>query len=301
MFNKLNKRIFKSIFWLAFVFVVAMSLISGYVVVNNFYDTYTRMLESNVKQAALDCDIYFQSVANFTKSTAQRGEIVEALTRGRTENVSRVLNTLCTSSSEIAGAILYGVDGRTFYSTGVGDVPSLNEVLAVAELKDFFASSNASCVSIRNSAMPKIYNTYPYDENNGVVSSICKVYEGERVVGYLFADILPSQLFANKLTLSGYASSTAVIRSGEVVISQSAQQQTQRFSVSTEVNGGDTLTVFVDNGSFIWRCVTVVVVLMLADVICLVAVWVVARRIANKITVPLDNLRAQMQNEDLLL
>lgn len=300
MFSKLNKKIFGSIFWLAFVFVTALSLISTYVIVNNFYDTYSRMLESNVKQAALDCESYFQSVSNFTKSTAQRGEIVEALTGGSTDNVSRILNTLCTSSAEIAGAILYGVDGKVFYSTGVGDVPALAEVLAVQVLNDFFNGDEASCVSIRNTAMPKVYNTYPYDENNGIVSSICKVFDGDNVVGYLFADILPAQLFLSKLTLSGYANSAMIIRSKDIVISSQSQQTTAFISVSTEFNGNDRLIVLVSNGGFYRRCATVVGVLMLADIICMLAVWAVAKRIANKITIPLDNLHARMQNEDLL-
>lgn len=284
------------------MFVAVLSLVSAYVIVNNLYDTYTRMLESNVKQAALDTESYFQSVTNFTKSTAQRKEIVEALTLGKTENVSRVLNTLCNSSAEIAGAILYGVDGRTFYSTGVGDVPTFAEMFNATKLQSFFDGEAVSCVSIRNSAMPKVYNTYPYDENNGIVSCVCKVYAGDNVVGYLFADIFPSQLFANKLAI-GYDGFNAIIISGDVVIAQdggasaaSMRAGLQYFSVTTSFNGSDSLKVFVSSGEFCLRCAIVIGVLVLADVLCLFVMWKVAKRIANRITVPLDNLRIQMQN-----
>lgn len=313
MFNKLNKRIFRSIFWIAFVFVAVMSLVSAYVIISSFYSTYCSMLGSNVKQAALDCENYFQSVSNFAKSTAQRTETVEALTEGKTENVSRLLNTLSNSSTEITGAILYGVDGRVFYSAGVGDVPTLSEVLQDTQLQEFFRGEGASCVSIRNSAMPKVYNTYPYDPANGIVSIVYKVYSEEVVVGYLFADILPSQLFANKLTI-GYDNADVTLHSGEVIISSQAEgvyyepaelgvvltKDLGHFVVTTQFNGSDRLIVSVSNTEFWQRCTIVIVVLLLADIICVFVVWVVARRIASRVTTPLNQLHARMQNENLL-
>ncbi len=303
MFKKLYKQIFNSIFWLAFVFAAILSAVSGYAVMRNLYNVYNSMSEGSVRQAAMDGNNYLGSVVNFTRSTAQSSDVVLALTEGRTENVSRALTALINSSSDVAGAVLYGVDGQVFYSTGVGDVPSLSRLQEDDRFDDFFRSDRAYFVLLRTSNLPSVYNSAPYDASQGVVSCVSKVYDGEQTAGYLFADILSRSLFANVLSVTGVDdAAVALVTPSATVVSQPFLQDDRLRNLYFTVSfAGDGDFVFcLSLKSFYSKCGVVLAVLLAADVVCDVAAALVARRVAAKVTEPLDKLRQTMQNENLL-
>ena len=303
MFRKLYKRIFNSLFWLAFAFVVLLSALSGFIVLRNLYNVYDSMSESSVRQAAMDGNNYLSSVANFARSAAQTSELTLALTEGRTENVSRVLTTLINSSSDVAGAVLYGIDGQTFYSTGVGDVPALSRLQQDQRLSEFFLSDEPYAILLRTDALPSVYNFVPYDARRGVISCVCKVYVDGGTVGYLFADVLSDSLFDRVLSVAGEEGLTAAVVTRSATVSS---------DVMPESDGLRNLVYcipFASEGDFVF-CLSlnefyakggaVLAVIFAVDAVCIAAAAVVARHVARKVTEPLDRLRQTMQNENLL-
>ncbi len=304
MFRKLYKRIFNSIFWLAWVFVVLLSAVSGFTVMRNLYKLYNTMAQSNVRQTAMYCDNYLNSVSNYTRSVAQKKDIISAVVGGDTAGVERLLATLVNAATDVAGAVLYGVNGQVFYSAGVGDVPSLNQLQQVDVLQSFFQSDSEFQIVVRNSVLPTVYNTMPYDVSQGVVSCVCKVYSENQAVGYLFADVPAESLFANKLAVDGYDNVAVAIGVSNVIVGYGDMPQENKlrnFYFVLPFADDGSVTFCLSMKDFYIKCTIIFCVLLLADVLCMVFVGMVAKHVATKVTIPLEQLRLSMQNEDRLV
>ena len=303
MFRKLYKNIFNSLFWLAFAFVVLLSAVSGIVVLRNLYNVYDSLSESSVRQATMDGNNTLASVVNFARSTAQNSEVVLSLTENKTDNVSKVLATLVNSSSEIAGAILYGEQGQLFYSSGVGDVPTLSQLRQNAQLNEFFQSDNAYAILLRDEAMPSVYNQVSYDTSQGVISCVCKVYDEQSTVGYLFADVLPQSLFAKVLSTAGTSGTTVALVTPTTSLSSQPmpkQNRLRNLYFDLPFAGGGDFVFCLSLKEYYTKCLVILAVLFTVDALCIVCSALVARHVAQKVTMPLDKLRQTMQNENLL-
>jgi len=176
----------------------------------------------------------------------------------------------------------------------------------------FFADGEATeYVSLRNSDIIKAYDNNPYDERTGIISCCRKIYgESGSVIGYIFSDIFPKNLF-------GYFSfdsdarlknSTAMLTfDGGYFISEKSDKAQDYLTAATDtiVNSrliissvrnfyGGTVRVAVPVAPFYGNVAIISSIIILCGAALITATHFIAKLIADRVTKRLDALLDKM-------
>ena len=196
MFRKLNRNIYLPIVLIAIALIILIDVISIIMLTDTLKDAHNGMDRKRVLRALDSCELYISSVASSAYNLSLDSELIEELSAPSGKSLVSKLDNTCTYSLKINAVCAYSADGVVYSSSQIADVPTLSELKEVDEIKEFIDGDNPSAITLRCENIADIYNNTPYPDKMGVVTCCRKVYDGDNVVGWIFADILPSNLYS---------------------------------------------------------------------------------------------------------
>lgn len=197
MFQKTKKRIYRTLLLIALLLIALIAIPSIAMFSDVFYNTYESTAKNKLDRSISAGRMYIDSVMSTTDNLALNQEVIQTLSGQRTSSLTPLLDATCTYSLDIGAITVYGTDGSVYTSSGVVNPPEAEDLSARSDIAEFFADRSADeYVSLRTSDIIKAYNNIPYDEQLGIISCCRKVYgtSGD-VIGYIFSDIFPHDLF----------------------------------------------------------------------------------------------------------
>lgn len=268
MFGKLRKKIFGSIFTVILIFVLSVSIISFCVIVSNLYEAQAERTEDNAYSGVKGCHAYFSAVMGIVENASKNDSLERVLTGGTAWDIISVLDGICNYAVKVDGAVLYGYNGYTAYSAGVGSPPSLDQLREDEDFEKFMLSDEKSLVSVRKKASAQYYNHTRYNSEKGVISCMYKIYSGNEAVGIISADILPETLYDAKLSYISFGESGVgfLVKDGLVTDSDTFKQyfpqgegrtEDGKYFVSYAEDSGIEVMLFVPLNSFYERAFAV--------------------------------------------
>lgn len=197
MFKRMNRHIYRSILLISGLLILLIIAITMGMITNMVYQTFYSMAEEKMERNLSDSELYVMSALTSAYNLAQDEELISELAEPAGNSLSRKLDNLCNYSLKLDGATAYSLKGNIYLSSKINGVPPLEELAENPGIRDFFASEEATFISVRKSAISEIYNNNIYPASRGIITCCHKVYRDGEVVGYIFADIIPANLYQN--------------------------------------------------------------------------------------------------------
>lgn len=195
-FSNLYRKIYLSIVVPSFTLVAVIAFLSTFMLRSSMNDTFIGMAEQKFQRSVNSCELYISSVEASAYNIASSAEVFDALTSLENTTLTELLDSGCHFDGKIAAITVYSADGtKEFSSSTVTNAPSLSDLLENSDIAEFVEGGEDSFISVRNTVIADIYNGSVYPAQSGIVSCCRKIYNGENIIGYLFADILPHDLY----------------------------------------------------------------------------------------------------------
>lgn len=316
MFKRMNRHIYQSILLISGLLILLVIAFTMTMITNMVYQTFYSMAEEKMERNISDCELYISSALTSTYNLAQDEELISELDHPSGNSLTKKLDNLCNYSLKIDGATAYSLDGSIYTSSKIGEVPPLEELAQDEGIKDFFASDAESFISVRRKKVAKIYNDNSYPENYGIITCCHKVYKDEKVIGYLFADILPASLYQNfDYSSDNYFHGTVCFIASENDYLESnnnlrlknyyAEAKTKNLSgnlkylfIQKESNLiGTTITCAFPLAGIAKTVCLIFGVLLILALVLLFIIRIIGRRFSNQVTNRLDNLLLKMTQD----
>ncbi len=307
MFGKLRKKIFYSVFLVAVVLVLSISVVSYILIVGNVYEMQKERADSCVESGASGAKTYITAIMGFVENTAKNTSIITACKYGYGSPTS-LLDDLCNNSVVIDGAVLYGLNGYIRYSAGIGAPPTLDELKSVDSVSEFLLSNKDKLVSVRKKVTAKAYHSAYYSEDNGIISCMAKVVdENGTLVGLLVGDITPMTLIKEKLYYSAFdATSNVKIIKGNDVLSTGIQLSDytkksgdtiidEAYISYTDFFDGSQIAMRFSIFSFKKQILIIFFILFGIDFLLILLAFIWAYKFAKSVETPLNVLQNKMR------
>ena len=186
---------------------------------------------------------------------------------------------------------------------------TLDELKKSEGIAQFAEDDSQAYVSLRTENIADIYHNVSYPDELGVVTCCRKIYgESGDVVGLIFADILPSNLYDYALSGSAFDGATVFISSGNFFFGYGGNEQSEelltgggehfRFEASSD-ELPLTVTVFDGKGEYNAMVWTLTGALGGVSVMLIIGVHFAAKRTATAFTSRLDKLAAKMNAQNI--
>lgn len=198
MFKKTEKRIYATLMIIASVLIVLIITPSLIAFTGMFYNVFRTSAKNRLDRSISSCRVFLDSVMSTTDTLAYNQTVQNAVTNGSSGGIVAVLDSACTYSLTINAITVYGLDGKIYTSSGVINPPSIEELRTRQDIAEFIDDSEAvDFVSLRTTAIIRVYGNVPYDEDSGIISCCRKIFGADgRAVGYIFSDVFPETLFS---------------------------------------------------------------------------------------------------------
>lgn len=316
MFKKLNRQIHLSIFYIATTFVLLISIISFSMISNSLYNTYVEMAKVKLATGINNCNIYLDSIRTSAQTLTQDEELIEKLTVGNSLIPSTKLDYLCTYSLRINGVVIYKPNGEFYSSSRVADIPSLDDLKGNNKIGSFIQSDESEMFSFRNDNIIKIYDNQIYDASYGIITYSAKIYDkDENVCGYLFADLKPSELYNKFLITTNdklFGDIQAIIsfpsgylnhNKNQTYLSYLEEKNSNSAKLSNDlayliVNhslmNSTEITLFLPLKDFYLNLALILAILIIVDIVLLLIVYFIAKKVAYNVTSRLDLILIKM-------
>ena len=195
MFKNLYRKIYLPIFIISLVLILFVDTLAIILQANTLNESYRSNGDRRIARARDSFKLYISSAAAYTYNLSLDEEIIAKLTSQNSKSITSKLDTVCNYSLKMDAAALYAQDGAVYASSTVTQLPSLAELAADPDIAEFIAGEDDALISMRTEHIAGVYRNVPYPAANGVITCCQKVYDGEDVVGYIFTDILPINLY----------------------------------------------------------------------------------------------------------
>lgn len=310
MFDKLYKKIYYPFFILTIALIVFIDVMAAFVQVSTLTDTYKVMGEKKLTQIMNSLKLYISSAETSTYNLSLDETVIEELYSPSGESLMRRLEDTCNYSLKINAIYAYSQTGEVFTSSTVAQVPELEELRKDDGIAAFLDGDELDYISLRTSNMAGIYGNTRYDEKMGVITCCRKVLKDGEVVGWIFTDILPSNLYSYVFGEGLFGDAIAFIVSDcgyfsynnnsnhEELLSSTKNRDYFRYS-STSEDGLYTLTIFDGKTEYYGKLAGMLSLMGAVTVILIVAVHFGSRAIARSVTVRLDKFLARMNAQEL--
>lgn len=196
MFEKINKRIYRSLLLIAALFIFFMIVPTILIFTNMLYDTYENMARKKLDRSISSCRSFIDTVLNTAEGVALTPAVIDTVCGRSNDSLTVLLNDTCNYSLTINAITVYAVTGNVFASSGISSPPALAELQSNGGIAEFMSDADSSYyISLRKDAVARLYDNAVYDSSLGIVSCCCKIYDEGAVVGYVVADIFPKTMF----------------------------------------------------------------------------------------------------------
>lgn len=196
MFKKLFRNIYLPVFLIALTLIVFVDVFSIVMIEKTLGNAFGSVGRKRVSRALDSCELYINSVSVSTYNLSVNDTLISELSAPSDRSLTSLLDNTCNYSLKMNGVCAYSAGGKIYTSSGVSMVPSLAELRQNGPIADLIEGNGESLTSFRTEYVADIYSNVAYPDDMGVVTCCRKVYgEGGEVVGYIFADVLPSNLY----------------------------------------------------------------------------------------------------------
>lgn len=175
--------------------VVSFISLSSVMVSNMLFNTYTSLANQKLERSISASKNYIHSVMLSVHNLSLNNIIVSDY-KNNGATITNMLDNACSYAKKVNAISVYYLSGEVFTSTGISSVPTLQDLRQNERINDFLVLENSDYISLRVDSIIGNYFQAPYDQSKGMVSCCQKIYNiaGE-VIGYIFADIFPSNLY----------------------------------------------------------------------------------------------------------
>lgn len=310
MFKKLFRNIYLPIFLIALTLIVFVDVFSIVMIEKTLGNAFGSVGRKRVSRALDSCELYIKSVSASTYNLSQSDVLISELADHSDRSLTSLLDNTCNYSLKMNGVCAYSPDGRFYTSSGISQVPSLGELKQNRTIADFIGGSAESLISFRTEFVADIYNNVSYPDGMGVITCCRKVYgEDGGVIGYIFADVLPSNLYDLLFEQEQFGDAVAFITFGGKYFDyagNSAHEQLLaggrrgyfKYEASSE-DGLFSLVVFDSTRPYRRQLAILIGSLLAVSAVLIVAVHFAAMGIAKNVTKRLDRLTAKMNAQEL--
>ncbi len=310
MFRKLSRNIYLPVFLIALFLILFVDIFSAVMITKTLQSTFVSVGKSRVSRALDSCELYINSVSASTYNLSQSGVLIEELTNSRDVSLTSLLDNTCNYSLNMNGVCAYSAGGKVYTSSGISAVPSLEELRGCEGISAFLAGDADSFISFRTTCIADIYGNVSYPDKMGVITC-CQRVRGEKgeTVGYLFADVLPSNLYDLFLEREQLDGAWAFITFGEEYFDYGGNAAHEdllrgghRGYFKYEAAADDdrfALTVFESTAPYGRRLAVLIGVLLAVSAVLAAAAYFAAMGTAKSVTKRLDRLEEKMSAQEL--
>ena len=207
MFRKLSRNIFLPIFLISLALILFVDVLSAVMIAKTLKSAFVSVGQSRVVRALDSSELYINSVSASTYNLSQSGILIRELEEDGGASLTSLLDNTCNYSLKMNGVCAY---------SGISAVPSLEELKGCEGISAFLEGEADSFISFRTAHIADIYANVSYPDKMGVVTCCQRVRgEGGETVGYIFADVLPSNLYDLLLEREQFGEAEVFITFGE--------------------------------------------------------------------------------------
>ncbi len=309
MFKKLFRNIYLPIVILAVILILFIDMFSIIMLTNTMSVAYANNGQKRITRALDSCQLYISSAAASTYNLSLDEEIIKELSTPSGKTLIDKLDSTCNYSLKIDAVCVYAKNGAIYTSSDVAQVPSLDELKDVADIKNFMDGNESAAISLRTKSIAEIYNNIAYPDNMGVITCCQKVYDGDEIVGWIFTDILPTNLYNFIFSSGQFQNAVAFIKKDDFYFEYNENSKYEsllngnksgyfKYSATSD-NELFSVTIFDSTSEYNSRTAVISVVMILSSVVLLIGVHFIARLIAKSVTKKLDNLSEKMGSQEL--
>ena len=309
MFRKLYRNIYLPIMLIAVALILIIDILSITVLTQTLKDAYNGMDRKRVARALDSCELYVSSVASSAYNLSLDNELISELASPSGRPLVSKLDNTCNYSLKINAVCAYSANGAVYTSSQVAGVPTLEQLKQVDEIRAFIDGDEGAAVSLRCECIADIYNNAPYPDEMGVITCCRKVYDGGEVIGWIFADILPSNLYGIIFSNGKFENAVAFISSGKEFFEYGDNSSHGNLLKGKDngyfryraVSDGElfSITVFNSTKDYQSKLALLIVILLTVSAALIVAVHFAARFTAASLTKRLDRLIAKMNSQKI--
>lgn len=309
MFKKLYRSIYLPIVLIALALILFIDVFSIIVLTQTLKDAYNGIDQRRVSRALDSCELYISSVVASAYNLSVDEELVGELSAPAGKPLINKLDNTCNYSLKINAVCAYSANGAVFTSSQIANVPTLDELKQVEEIKNFIDGDGAAAISFRTEKVADIYNNASYPDKMGVVTCCRKVYDGDKVVGYIFADILPANLYDFLFSNGQFDNAVAFISSDGLYFDYGGNSSNEdllegrhtgyfRYNASAE-DGLFSITVFNSTKEYFSQLAVLIATLLSVSAALFIGVHFAARFSAKNVTKRLDSLIDKMNSQEI--
>lgn len=309
MFKKLYRNIYLPIMLIAVTLILFIDIFSIIMLTETLRDAYNGIDRKRISRALDSCELYISSVAASAYNLSLDYDLISELASPAGNPLVNKLDNTCNYSLKINAVCAYSANGAVYTSSQVANVPALSELKQVKEIKDFIDGDEAAAISFRTEYIADIYSNTFYPDKMGVITCCRKVFDGDRVTGWIFADILPSNLYSIILSNEQFDNPVAFISSGDIFFDYDNNSLRQnllsgkhngyfRYRAQSE-NGLFSITVFNGTKEYVSKLTALIAVLLSVTAALIICVHFAAMVTARSVTKRLDNLSDKMNQQKI--
>ncbi len=298
------------IIFIAAALLVFIDVFAVFMLATTLNDAYTDNVQSKAERAMSLFALYINSASATTYNLSTDGLVQTELLDSAGQSLVSKLNDACNYSQRIDGICIYSANGAVYASSDISGQPTLEELQTDEGIAAFIAGDIDSFISFRTNNIATSYHNNLYLEQLGVITCCRKVFDDDgNTIGYIFADILPANIYTYILTRLDLENDVIFISYGDIYFADANN------SAYTDLLNGDyggwfkfevtsdelpvTLTIFTDNGDYVSMIVTMVSVLAGFSVVLFVLVHFSVKHMAKNFTDRLENLAAKMDSGNI--
>lgn len=309
MFKKLYRNIYLPIMLIAVVLILFINIFSVIVFNDTLKDAHNVVDTNRISRALGSCELYINSVVLSAYDLSLDNDLIDELSSPAGKSLTNKLNDTCNYSLKINAVSAYSQNGNIYTSSQVANVPTLQELEKTDGIKNFIDGEDAEFVCLRTENIAEIYNSSAYPDGMGVVTCCRKVYKNDAVVGYVFADILPANLYDYLFANGQFENAVAFISADGFYFEYNGNKLKEnllsqpdngyfKYSVTAE---DDLFSITVFNSKQEYRSQLAILIVILASVSVglIIGVHFAARLTAKTVTKRLDRLIDKMNSTEI--
>lgn len=309
MFKKLFRNIYLPIVIIAITLILFIDVFSSIMLAQALRDAYNSIDQKRISRAFDSCVLYLSSVSASTYNLSLNNTLIDELKNHDGKSLTDILDATCNYSLKINGVSVYTVDGSVYTSSAISQVPALSELKRNTKINNFIESDEDSFISLRTEYVADVYNGNLYPDKMGVITCCRKIYSDNQVIGWIFADILPSNLYNVLFSKGQFDNAVAFLSFGDAYFDYADNSAREnllsdkhkgyfKYQVTSD-SALFSLTVFNGTAEYESRLTMLIGVLSVVSVALIVGVHFAAKFTAKSVTKRLDNLSAKMNSQQI--
>lgn len=309
MFSRLYRNIYLPIVLIAFALIVFTDVFSLFMLTDMLKDAYNEIGQKRVARSLDSCELYISSAAASTYNLSVDNDLIEELSSPTGKPLVEKLDNVCNYSLKINAVCAYSANGAVYTSSGVSQVPTLDELKTVKTIAEFLEGNESATLSFRTEAIADIYGNVYYPDGMGVITCCRKVFRDDAVVGWIFTDVLPANLYGVVFSNGQFENAVAFISANGTYFSYAGNSENEAllsgahsgyFKYEAAADDGTfALAVFESTKAYATQVSILSAAIALTSILLAAGVHFAADFTAKSLTARLEKLVCKMNSQDI--